>query len=246
MSEWVAGLDLGQSQDYTALALLQAEEVPDESAPPREGRPDERPLVRRYSVRHLHRWALGSKYAQIANDLGALLTDPPQPPPPHPSLTLAGCDVVYDETGVGKGVGKLLSGAGLPAKLRPVLITAGHHENYSDGAWCVPKKQLVSVLQVLLQGRRLLVGKGLSLAEVLSKELAAFKVNVTAAGNESFEAWRERDHDDLVLAVALACWWAETHGTQTSALPMSLKPTPADLQRLAAKGVPLARYGRPG
>jgi hypothetical protein len=26
-----------------------------------------------------------------------------------------------------------------------------------------------------------------------------------AAGNEIFEAWRERDHDDVVLALALAC-----------------------------------------
>jgi hypothetical protein len=29
------------------------------------------------------------------------------------------------------------------------------------------------------------------------------------AGNETFESWRERDHDDLVFAVALACWWAD-------------------------------------
>jgi hypothetical protein len=29
---------------------------------------------------------------------------------------------------------------------------------------------------------------------------------VTAAANETFEAWRERDHDDLVLALALALY----------------------------------------
>jgi hypothetical protein len=28
-------------------------------------------------------------------------------------------------------------------------------------------------------------------------------IGVTAAGNETFEAWRDHDHDDLVLAVAL-------------------------------------------
>jgi hypothetical protein len=27
-----------------------------------------------------------------------------------------------------------------------------------------------------------------------------------------FESWRERDHDDLVLAVALAAWLAEQAG----------------------------------
>jgi len=34
-------------------------------------------------------------------------------------------------------------------------------------------------------------------------------VKVTTAGNETFEAWRERDHDDLVLAVGIAAWVAE-------------------------------------
>ena len=36
--------------------------------------------------------------------------------------------------------------------------------------------------------------------------MAACRVKVTLAGNETFEAWRERDHDDLVLAVALALY----------------------------------------
>ena len=34
----------------------------------------------------------------------------------------------------------------------------------------------------------------------------AMEVKVSAAGNEQFGAWREGQHDDLVLAVALACW----------------------------------------
>jgi hypothetical protein len=32
-------------------------------------------------------------------------------------------------------------------------------------------------------------------------------------GHDSYGQWREGQHDDLVLAVALAAWWAETrHG----------------------------------
>jgi hypothetical protein len=46
----------------------------------------------------------------------------------------------------------------------------------------------------------------LALADTLAKELTHFRVKVSAAGAESFEALRERDHDDLVLALALACW----------------------------------------
>jgi hypothetical protein len=43
----------------------------------------------------------------------------------------------------------------------------------------------------------------------LARELQTFKIKMTAAGNETLESWRERDHDDLVLAVALAAWAGE-------------------------------------
>ena len=34
------------------------------------------------------------------------------------------------------------------------------------------------------------------------------RVRVTSSGNEQYGAWREGEHDDLVFAVALACWGA--------------------------------------
>jgi hypothetical protein len=77
----------------------------------------------------------------------------------------------------------------------------------------VPKKELVSVLQVLLQSKRLQVARALPMAAVLVKELECFRVKFTPSANETFEAWRERDHDDLVLAAALAAWVGE-HGVQ--------------------------------
>ena len=68
------------------------------------------------------------------------------------------------------------------------------------------------MLQVLLQSGRLKVSQKLPLAKVLAKELAAFRVKITAAGNETFgNLWRESPHDDLVLALALACWVGERY-----------------------------------
>ena len=61
-------------------------------------------------------------------------------------------------------------------------------------------------MQVLLQSRRLQVARGLPMASVLVRELETFRVKITSSANETFEAWRERDHDDLVLAVAMAAW----------------------------------------
>ena len=40
----------------------------------------------------------------------------------------------------------------------------------------------------------------------------AFQVKITAAANATFGAWREGSHDDLVLAVAMACWYGEHYG----------------------------------
>jgi hypothetical protein len=99
-----------------------------------------------------------------------------------------------------------------------VLITSGHTIHFEDRAWHVPKKELVSVLQVLLQSGRLKIAN-LSERELLVSELSKFQVKITASANEIFEAWRERDHDDLVLAAALACWRGEKHKPQASFAP---------------------------
>jgi hypothetical protein len=74
--------------------------------------------------------------------------------------------------------------------------------------WKVPKRELVASVQVGLQSRTLRVARDLVHAETLRSELAAFEVRVTAAANDTYGAWREGTHDDLVLAVALTCWWA--------------------------------------
>jgi hypothetical protein len=186
--EYCVGLDLGQAQDFSALAVVER------AAPPED------PGAGWYAVRHLFRWPLGTTYRNIAGDVAALVR---RPPLSRPWLAI-------DQTGVGSAVLELFDPGDLAADLKPVLITGGHAVfRGDDGAWHVAKVQLVSTLQLLLQSRRLKVASELPLADVLRRELVAFRVKISAAGNESFEAWRERDHDDLVLAVALACWTLE-------------------------------------
>jgi hypothetical protein len=43
---------------------------------------------------------------------------------------------------------------------------------------------------------------------------AAFQVEITAAADDLYGAWREGAHDDLALAVALTCWYGEQGGRQ--------------------------------
>lgn len=103
----------------------------------------------------------------------------------------------------------------LNAVLRPVTITAGSGATAVGAGFRVAKKQLVSILQVVLQSDpgRLRIDPSMKFAKTLVDELSNFKVKITEAANESFEAWRERDHDDLVLALAIAIWVSE-RGTQ--------------------------------
>ncbi len=94
--------------------------------------------------------------------------------------------------------------------MRSVVISSGHAViRGDDGCTQVPKKELVSVLQLLLQTQRLKVAAGMPLAEALSREMAAFGANIKVAGGDAEMSWREREHDDLVLAVALAAWEGE-------------------------------------
>jgi hypothetical protein len=120
----------------------------------------------------------------------------------HPTLCV-------DSTGVGKAVVEMFRLDTLRARLVPVLITGGHEVTRGGrGSYNVPKKELVSALQSTLQGGRLTFAQ-LPLRDLLIKEMHAFKAKITVAGNETYAAWRERDHDDLVLAVAIAVWAGE-------------------------------------
>jgi hypothetical protein len=197
-ADYFLGLDLGQAKDFTACALL-------------ERRKPERRTEYDYAVRWLKRWAQGTKYTVIVAELAELVKRPPLELPV----------LAVDQTGVGAAVVDVLREAKTAAQLRPILITASHEVTFGNhGVRHVPKKELVSPLQVLLQSHRLTISGKLEHAKTLEKELLAFRVKITAAANETFEAWRERDHDDLVLAVALAAWLGE-HELCSDALPMT-------------------------
>jgi len=64
---------------------------------------------------------------------------------------------------------------------------------------------------VLFQAGRLKVAAELPAARLLVEELLNFRVKINVkTAHDSYEAWREGVHDDLVLAVALACWYEES------------------------------------
>lgn len=186
MAKFFIGLDLGQASDYTALAVLERLAQPGK-------------VEAQYHVRHLER-VRNVPYPEVVDKTVALMRSP----------ALAGTSaLVVDQTGVGAPVVDLFRRARL--NLSSVLIHGGDTQTSDGQTWRVPKRNLAGVLQVLFQSGRLKISKKLPLASVLQSELMNFKVKIDpVTAHDSYSAWREADHDDLVLAVALACWYAET------------------------------------
>lgn len=202
---YFVGLDLGPAGEYTALAVL------------------ERPLLRprmapkpAYALRHLRRYDIGTPFPEIIEDVRTLIRTPPLP----------GCKLVIDKTGVGQAVLKLFS-EGLKHQVTciffPVTIVAAIAPEFVvNGRVIVAKQELVGTLQVLLQTRRLQFARELPDTAVLVRELETYRLKPLKLSGESEDLWRERPHDDLVLAVALAAWVGEKSMPEIGTAPRPL------------------------
>lgn len=206
MSGFTVGLDIGQSQDPTALTAV--EDV--------GGDPT------RYHLRHVERFELGTSYVEVAERVADLMS--------RDALTVCETEkkqtgqytveqsrkeippvLVVDATGVGRPVVEMLRDEGLSPK--SVWITGGDSVSEDGSEYRVPKRELASTVQALLQANRLKFAKNLPLRDVLVDELQKFRAKINLdTGEASFEHWRERDTDDVVLSLACALWHAEHIG----------------------------------
>ena len=194
-SWFFVGLDLGQVHDPTAIAVFERAEL--------TGEWDAAVFAFRKEVRlrlrYLERVALGTPYPAVVERVREVTR----------SSELAGrCHVIADGTGVGRPVIDLLRSANLGCGLLPVIITNGDTETAAEGYHRVPKRDLIIGLQVLLQCDSLQIARRLAHGPTLAKEMADMRVKTTPSGREQYGAWREGQHDDLVLAASLACWGA--------------------------------------
>jgi hypothetical protein len=197
LPSFTLGLDLGQVSDYSALVLAETVRV---------DLPGPQSLLG-YAVYHheltaIRRYPLGTAYPDVVAHVVAVCAGLPAPPL-----------LVVDRTGVGRPVVDLLVRARPRCRrLVPVTIVSGGGEAFQpDGSFHVAKTVLVGRVQVALQGDHLRTASGLPEAGTLKQELRGFKARITPAGNTVYGSpdWREGQHDDLVLATALAVWGAE-------------------------------------
>src|ERR1051325_1921076 len=129
-ARYFIGLDLGQSQDFTAIAILERVEL--------KGPWDAVMYAHKKMVamrlRYLERLPLGTPYPEIVEQVAYLVRS---------GELREQCYLMVDATGVGRPVVDLLRQAELDCCILPAVITAGHSESYSDGYYGVPKRDLI-------------------------------------------------------------------------------------------------------
>jgi hypothetical protein len=180
------GLDLGQASDYTALniqaQIWNAEKKRNE-----------------YEMRYLDR-VRGMPYPDVVAKVSTIME----------SDKLNGSEpaqLILDKTGVGAPVADMFKIG--PIKPIEITITGGLTASNVPGGFHVPKRDLVFALLAVFQSGRFKIAEGLALATPLMEELTNFKVKINSNGHDSYAAWRETQHDDLVLSAAMATWYGE-------------------------------------
>jgi len=186
-----AGMDLGQRQDYTAIAVV-----------------ERRDLVRAFltpqfdsiAVRHVERLALGTPYPAVVARMREIMQ----------SDALRGdCSLTVDATGVGVPVVEMLRAGRLGCEICAVTMTGGEREHGHGGGFSVPKRDLIAGVQVLLEKGELRIARDLRGARMLLRELMDVQARTKSNGGTRVGADGHGEHDDLVIALALACWKAK-------------------------------------
>ena len=209
----ILGIDLGKTNDYTAICGIekwqQYKEWPYE---------DERLGEAKYRLVYLERFPLGTDYVDQAKFAKVIYDDAID----RYSDDKLRPDLLLDATGPGLPMLDVFK------KIIPysqgVYITSGHEVNRENSIYYVPKKHLATNLQIIIQGKRLAFGRNIPELKTLKDELMNFQYKINEqTGNVSFEHWRERDHDDMVLAIAIALWYGEKGIRRLLSVPRDLR-----------------------
>ena len=177
------GLDLGQKKDYSAIAVLERID---------RVKPYRGLVMEQLLLRHAERLPLGTPYPKVVDRVREIVRS---------DALRANCALAVDATGVGAPVVDMLRAARLGCDLTPVTITGGEAEGSN---YRVPKRDLIAGLQVLLENGELKIARMRETARLV-KELT--DVRMLSRGRIGAEG--EGEHDDLVIALALACWRAK-------------------------------------
>lgn len=202
---FAVSVELGQSSDGSAIAVVELVDRPGSPTAPPAGQPD-------FHLRYLKRFPPAPDHTATAHGLLDLLdfierTESKEKNPfggedLDVDLTVL---LVIDQTVAHKPVVDMILKMVNRSEARRVVISGSHSQGYSDGYYRVPKPELISLMQAGLELKQLKFAKDLPETNLLAEELIQYQDRPTNPMPPE-HSWREHPSDDLVLAVALACW----------------------------------------
>jgi hypothetical protein len=186
MSKFIAGLSRGLANDYTTLAVVATF--------------GEYEINKRYNLRLLERFK-GISSEKLVEQVMAFINKKPLK-----ENTSIAVDVA--------GFGKTLVDTFAKTKLQYVMVSVTEDDAVisEEVNHRVSKKELISNLQFLFISERLRVKQDLPLSNIFIKELLGYRLKNTSQDHENQRVSKERNHDDLVFALALACWYGQEVG----------------------------------
>jgi len=197
-SRYWLGVDLAQSQDFTALCCLHETQLPIMQ----DGQCILGP--RALTVVYADRFK-GVSYPAIVDHMVKVMAAKP----------FAGrCKLTIDASGLGRVVFDLCQEQNIP--LTGIQMVAGQQWT-RKGLYCnVGKSLLVENLAVLFASGELKFASDLPLRQVIEQDLASFTLTETAAGNQIITQNRQSgSHGDLAIGLACAAFSATYLKPQT-------------------------------
>lgn len=188
-NEYYLGLDLGRKQDHSALVIVE-----------RSLRAMNTRYIDAYtkwesflSVRYAKQWKLGTAYGEVAKEVGSIFKK---------VEALGKSVLVFDQTGVGDAVFEMIREHLRGSNVEGVVIT---HEL---------KRDMYAALETNLEQEKLKIPEDCYSSRELKQELLTVEIRRVGFGYK-YGAFDKDAHDDLVMALALACW-RERIGQRTS------------------------------
>lgn len=190
---FIISADLGQVNDFTAITIIERIAKP----PAGWEAWSKREMEREHHLRHIERPERGTSYPKIIQRIAELWCSP--------EMQYRDRTVVIDLTGVGRPVWDEMQ-LRFKNMMYGITITGGNTVTNEGRIYNVPKRDLISSLQIAFQNKDLKIARGIPEADTLIKELTNFKVKINLNGHDQYEAWREGIHDDIVLSAAMGVW----------------------------------------
>jgi hypothetical protein len=228
--EAILGVDLGQSQHPTALALLVNLS---QSVSRHNWREAHDPVSDYWLLSYAEVLPLGISFTQIARTITATLANLRRH---HPAITIK---TTVDATGLGAPAIELIqqeivhyhsSHRERLGALEGIVFTGGatitrtKHNTLPIDLFHVPKLTLLNSVATAMENNLLKVPAKLPLKDQLLQQLQSLEIHHTTHANPTIRINRESDpesiaHADLVMALAMATWRMSTiypNGKQSS------------------------------